>query len=223
MTTKLILVIVFIVCLVLMAYMKTNKRKKVVFLGDSITQLGLQANGYITQIQALIQQEDVEQKYQLLSAGVNGSTTLNLKERLQKNELQYSPDIAVVLIGLNDVWMQQETNSTIEQFEQDYTAIIQQLLQSNSAIVLCTLTVIGESTESPLNTTLNQYCDVIIRLAGLYNLPFIHLRQVFNNYLALNNAENMYSGILTTDGVHLNSVGNALVANEIWQKIKQFK
>jgi lysophospholipase L1-like esterase len=119
--------------------------------------------------------------------------------------------------------MQQETNSTIEQFEQDYTAIIQQLLQSNSAIVLCTLTVIGESTESPLNTTLNQYCDVIIRLAGLYNLPFIHLRQVFNNYLALNNAENMYSGILTTDGVHLNSVGNALVANEIWQKIKQFK
>ena len=143
MTTKLILVIVFIVCLVLMAYMKTNKRKKVVFLGDSITQLGLQANGYITQIQALIQQEDVEQKYQLLSAGVNGSTTLSLKERLQKNELQYSPDIAVVLIGLNDVWMQQETNSTIEQFEQDYTAIIQQLLQSNSAIVLCTLTVIG--------------------------------------------------------------------------------
>ena len=223
MTTKLILVIVFIVCLVLMAYMKTNKKKKVVFLGDSITQLGLQANGYITQIQALIKQEDVEQKYQLLSAGVNGSTTLNLKERLQKNELQYSPDIAVVLIGINDVWMQQETNSTIEQFEQDYTAIIQQLLQSNSAIVLCTLTVIGESTESPLNTTLNQYCDVIIRLAGLYNLPFIHLRQVFNNYLALNNAENMYSGILTTDGVHLNSVGNALVANEIWQKIKQFK
>ncbi|MEI2709663.1 MAG: hypothetical protein V9E96_11705 [Chitinophagaceae bacterium] len=43
MTTKLILVIVFIVCLVLMAYMKTNKRKKVVFLGDSITQLGLQS------------------------------------------------------------------------------------------------------------------------------------------------------------------------------------
>ena len=223
MTTKLILVIVFIVCLVLMAYMKTNKKKKVVFLGDSITQLGLQANGYITQIQALIKQEDVEQKYQLLSAGVNGSTTLNLKERLQKNELQYSPDIAVVLIGLNDVWMQQETNSTIEQFEQDYTAIIQQLLQSNSAIVLCTLTVIGESTESPLNTTLNQYCDVIVRLAGLYNLPFVHLRQVFNNYLTLNNTENMYSGILTTDGVHLNSVGNALVANEIWQKIKQFK
>ena len=223
MTTKLILVIVFIVCLVLMAYMKTNKRKKVVFLGDSITQLGLQANGYITQIQALIQQEDVEQKYQLLSAGVNGSTTLNLKDRLQKNELQHSPDIAVVLIGINDVWMQQETNSTIKQFEQDYTAIIQQLLQSNSAIVLCTLTVIGESTESPLNTTLNQYCDVIVRLAGLYNLPFVHLRQVFNNYLTLNNTENMYSGILTTDGVHLNSVGNALVANEIWQKIKQFK
>ena len=223
MTTKLILVIVFIVCLVLMAYMKTNKRKKVVFLGDSITQLGLQANGYITQIQALIQQEDVEQKYQLLSAGVNGSTTLSLKERLQKNELQYSPDIAVVLIGINDVWMQQETNSTIEQFERDYITIIQQLLQSNSAIVLCTLTVIGESTESPLNTTLNQYCDVIVRLAGLYSLPFIHLRQVFNDYLALNNTENIYSGILTTDGVHLNSVGNALVANEVWQKIKQFK
>ena len=223
MTTKLILVIVFIVCLVLMAYMKTNKRKKVVFLGDSITQLGLQANGYITQIQALIQQEDVEQKYQLLSAGVNGSTTLSLKERLQKNELQYSPDIAVVLIGINDVWMQQETNSTIEQFERDYITIIQQLLQSNSAIVLCTLTVIGESTESPLNNTLNQYCDVIVRLAGLYNLPFVHLRQVFNNYLTLNNTENMYSGILTTDGVHLNSVGNALVANEVWQKIKQFK
>jgi lysophospholipase L1-like esterase len=63
---------------------ENEQKKKVVFLGDSITQLGLQANGYITQIQALIKQEDVEQKYQLLSAGVNGSTTLNLKERLQK-------------------------------------------------------------------------------------------------------------------------------------------
>ena len=52
------------------------------------------------------------------------------------------------------------------------------------------------------------------------NLTLIDLRKTFLDYNVKNNPQNQESGILTSDRVHLNSTGNRLVAETIWEKIK---
>ena len=46
---------------------------------------------------------------------------------------------------------------------------------------------------------------------------------LFENYIQEHNFNDVESGILTTDGVHLNEMGNRLVAEAIWEKMEVLK
>jgi lysophospholipase L1-like esterase len=48
------------------------------------------------------------------------------------------------------------------------------------------------------------------------NLPLVDVRKVFMDYNTLNNPTNQESKILTTDRVHLNEKGNAVLAEAMW-------
>ena len=48
----------------------------------------------------------------------------------------------------------------------------------------------------------------------------VDLRTIFHEYSVAHNPENLYNGILTSDGVHLNTKGNALVAEEMWKALQ---
>ncbi len=49
------------------------------------------------------------------------------------------------------------------------------------------------------------------------NTNLADLRKIFMLYEKQNNTTNKESGILTTDGVHLNEKGNQLAADEMWK------
>ena len=57
-------------------------------------------------------------------------------------------------------------------------------------------------------------------LAKKNNLPLIDLRKNFLAYNLVHNKENKESGILTADRVHLNAMGNLVVAQQMWDAIK---
>jgi lysophospholipase L1-like esterase len=67
---------------------------------------------------------------------------------------------------------------------------------------------------------MNEYSNIIRRIASKNNLPLVDLRKTFLEYDLKNNPENKDRGILTTDRVHLNANGNQLVADEMWRAIK---
>jgi lysophospholipase L1-like esterase len=48
------------------------------------------------------------------------------------------------------------------------------------------------------------------------NLPLVDVRKVFMDYNTANNPSNQESKILTTDRVHLNEKGNAVLAEAMW-------
>ena len=60
------------------------------------------------------------------------------------------------------------------------------------------------------------YCNVVLNIAKENDLPLVDLRQEFIEYNQANNFDDLHSGLLTTDGVHLNERGNQLVADKIW-------
>ena len=215
---------------------------KVVFLGDSITEAGIYDNevgvpsgdtliypkytGFITLLK-----KDIEDDIELIGKGVSGNKVSNLLERYKKDVLSLNPDIVFIYIGINDVWHKYSfgTGTDIIFYENGLRKIITDLKNKGSRVILCTPTVIGENkgeftlvnefkdieTMEIMNGDLDAYSDVIRKLSSELNTDLLDLREIFMNYISENNPNNESFGITTYDGVHLNDLGNKLIADEM--------
>ena len=213
------------VCLLfLMTAFMPQKKSRVIFFGDSITEAGAKPGGYITRIDSMARKENRGNQYEFLGAGVGGNKVYDLYLRLEDDVLNKNPDVVIIYVGVNDVWHKQSsgTGTDPDKFEKFYTAIINKLKAKNSKIILCTPAAIGERTDftNQQDGDLNKYSGIIRNIAKSNNLPLVDLRQSFLDYNKQNNPENKELGILTTDRVHLNAKGNQLVADEMWKAIK---
>ncbi len=208
----------------LTSHTTTMQKKKIVFFGDSITEAAVKSGGYIGQIAELAGQDKVSDKYELIGAGISGNKVYDLYLRLEMDVLSKNPDVVIIFIGVNDVWHKRThgTGTDADKFERFYTAIIKKLQEKNIKVALCTPAAIGEKTDSSneLDGDINKYSNIIRRLAKTNNLPLIDLRKSFLDHNNQHNPENKESGILTSDGVHLNAKGNQFVAEEMWKVIK---
>lgn len=210
-----------------MSFNYQKKKKKVVFFGDSITQMGVQANGYITKIGGLLKRDNQEENYELIGAGIGGNKVYDLYLRMEEDVLAKGPDLVVIYVGVNDVWHKKGagTGTDADKFVKFYDAIIKKLRAAGIKIVLCTPASIGEKTDytNDMDGDLNKYSQLIRDLAQKNNFPLVDLRKALLAYNLVNNPENKELGILTTDRVHLNERGNQLVAEEMWKVIQQIK
>ena len=204
--------------------MPKQKKQRIVFFGDSITQAGANPGGYIMRIDSMCTTEGLKEKYEFVGAGVSGNKVYDLYLRMEDDVLAKNPDMVFIYIGVNDVWHKATsgTGTDADKFEKFYTAIIKKLKDKNIKVVLCTPATIGEKNDfsNPQDGDLNQYSKIIRSLAEKNSLPVVDLRKIFLAYDVANNPENKTKGILTTDGVHLNAKGNQLVADEMWKLIK---
>jgi lysophospholipase L1-like esterase len=196
------------------------KPKKVVFFGDSITQQGAKGNGYIN----LLKQTVDSTKFQLIGAGIGGNKVYDLYLRIEEDVLSKKPDLVIVYVGINDVWhkLGARTGTDYDKYLKFYQAIINKIKATGSKVVLCTPSVIGEKKDgtNEVDADLNKYAAGIRELAAKNNLPLCDLRKAFMDYEAANNADDKEKGVLTTDKVHLNPVGNKLVADQLLPFIK---
>lgn len=198
--------------------MTTGKKTKIVFFGDSITEMGVNKGGYIYRMQASINEKGIQNRYQLIGAGIGGNKVYDLYLRMEEDVLAKKPNIVVIYVGINDVWHKSSGIGTdIVKYERFYVAIIKKLQAKKATVVLCTPTVIGEkkNNANPQDADLNAYSDVIRKLAAAYNCRLVDLRKVFIDYELANNSNDKESGLLTTDRVHLTDKGNQLVADEM--------
>ena len=224
--SKLFLFCAFILMVVLFSFIKADRKKKVIFFGDSITQQGVQPKGYITVLQNMLEQQNIT-NYDISGAGIGGNKIYDLYLRMDSDVIAKSPDIVVVYIGVNDVWHKRTygTGTDADKFEKFYRAIIHKLQVNNAKVIICTPAAIGEKTDfsNEQDGDLNKYCNIIRHIAADINVPLVDLRKFLLDYNITNNPENLDRGILTVDGVHLNDKGNKLVAEQMWNVIKDVK
>lgn len=202
-----------------------QKKAKIIFFGDSITQAAVQPGGYILRIDSMCRKEGMGDTYDFVGAGISGNKVYDLYIRMDDDVLAKKPDMVVIYIGVNDVWHKSSsgTGTDPDKFEKFYLAIINKLKAFGSKIVLCTPAVIGEKTDysNPQDGDMNEYSNIIRRIALQNKLALVDLRKAFLDYNLKNNPENKDKGILTSDRVHLNAKGNQLVAEEMWKVIKK--
>ncbi|AXY78297.1 G-D-S-L family lipolytic protein [Paraflavitalea soli] len=214
---KLIILTVFFN--ILMAFTIPQKKQRIVFFGDSITQAGVKPGGYITVLGDMYKQKGVQEQYELIGAGIGGNKVYDLYLRMEEDVLAKDPNTVVIWVGVNDVWHKKTsgTGTDADKFEKFYNAIIKKLQAKNIKVLICTPAAIGEKTDfsNELDGDLNKYANIIRQIAQKNNVDLIDLRKAFLDYNLANNPENKDRNILTTDGVHLNEKGNQLVAEQM--------
>ena len=223
MGNKLILLTAFIGCLFLMAF-RAPKKKKVLFFGDSITQMGVEKGGYIDVLNTQIKAAGKEDQYELVGAGIGGNKIYDLYLRMEKDVLAQHPDLVVIWVGVNDVWHKASfgTGTDYDKFGIFYDAVVKKIQATGAKVVVVTPAAIGEKTDysNAQDGDLNQYSAWIRKYAAENQLGLVDLRKTFHEYSVANNPSNKESGILTYDRVHLNDKGNAHVAEEMWKAIQ---
>ncbi len=212
-----------LLCLLTLLSMDTVKKTRIIFFGDSITQMGVNKGGYINRIQTTINDKGISGQYELIGSGVGGNKVYDLYLRLEEDVLAKKPSVVVIYVGINDVWHKTSGVGTdIEKYERFYTAIIKKLQAKKIKVAVCTPTVIGEkkNNSNPQDADLNAYSGVIRKLADEYHCILIELHKVFAEYENSNNKDDAEKGVLTTDRVHLNDKGNRLVADEMIKSLE---
>ncbi|MCY3595454.1 MAG: SGNH/GDSL hydrolase family protein [Bacteroidetes bacterium] len=199
-------------------------QSRIVFLGDSITEAGVNPGGYVTLVADSLRTLDAE--IEVFGAGISGNKVPDLLARLDEDVLAHEPTHVVIYIGINDVWHHFEfdhvTGTDPETFEEGLGELIDRVEESGATVLLCTPSVIGEDTESDaeVNLRLAEYAQLSRGVAQEKNVHLCDLRASLEAYLVEQNQDKVYDGILTTDGVHLNAAGNRFVANFMIQELQ---
>lgn len=231
-----------------------SNRKKIVFLGASITQGKISAN-YVKMLKEKLGTAD----YAYINFGVAGYEAYNVLNKLGK-AIDAKPDFVVLLVGTNDVtssldpvlaiktrkWKHIPHEPTLANYSNNITSIIRQLKQeTKAAIALASLPLIGENLESVENKEVDQYNNVLKQIADHENICYIPVNErqkaflieknggigkdamnttkmafqsLFRHYLlfeSLDRISKRNGFLLLTDGIHQNTLGAQLIADEI--------
>ena len=196
--------------------MKSGER--LIFIGDSITDCGRNTDsekigdGYVRIIRDHLRLRQPEGIPDIINKGISGNRITDLADRWEKDVLALNPDYVSISIGINDVWRQLDNPDMNQVYPGEFEQVYQKLLSlvkvnTNARIIIMEPTIIEENIESEGNRKLQPYVDIVRRLAVMFNGVLVPEHQSFKNVLKQHPDYK-----LTTDGVHMNSTGNLLMA-----------
>jgi lysophospholipase L1-like esterase len=169
----------------------------VVFLGDSLTAgLGDDEPGlYVSRLR-----EQFSTK--LVNAGVAGDESVDALARLESDVLSRRPRLVVVMIGGNDVLASPSVPP--RELKANISEIVRRLAKEGIDVVLV---------EVPGGAIFDRYLGAYVSVARRYRVLLIGegmLRRIF-----------LLSHLYTSDGIHLNAKGHALVARRVGRVLQR--
>ncbi len=206
--------------------------KLILFQGDSITDAlrnrendTYSGNGYPTLVKGRLGYEEPG-KYEFLNRGVSGNRIVDLYARIKIDLINLKPDVLSILIGVNDVWHEEERRNGVaaDKFERIYDMLLEEVQEALPGIRLLILepfVLHGSATENTAEhpTRWAYFRDetplraaAARRVAEKHGATFIPLQHLFDEACKL--AEPSY---WLWDGVHPTAMGHELIARE-WMK-----
>jgi lysophospholipase L1-like esterase len=228
-----------------------RRNDTIAFFGDSITWLSSYLNRFRDELASGPGTADLG--VQLLNFGVNGIKTIGLangtinvtsSDYIDGRFVKYvyrgfanmlaaadpKPRVAVVQVGINDVWFPGGTGAdrAVADAEQYASVLYAQFVRPAAAqgvkLVLASVTVIGEKQAgtNANDKTLDAFQAAMHRVATEGGVPFTDLRAAYTAYESKANGTSQqrhqstwpHAGILTYDGVHPSEDGDKMLVNQ---------
>ena len=188
---------------------------KIGFLGDSITAQGNSMHcGYINLVITALQVNGV--KAVKVPAGISGHKSNQMLARMDKDVLAKKPQHMTLSCGVNDVW-HGKRGVPLDQYKVNIRKIVEKAQAAGVKVYILTATMISENQQAKNNQKLIAYNDFLRQLAKEKNCVLVDLNKDMQAEIAAVKKKypNFKGNYLTVDGVHMNPLGNMMMARGI--------
>jgi acyl-CoA thioesterase I len=188
-------------------------RSQIVAIGDSITEAG----GYLKDVDAVLAKKYPELELPPIhNVGISGQKAEDLVQRFQKDVVDKKPAIVTISIGINDVWHragEPHDPKVLAQYWINVSKMTEMAQKAGIKVILLAPSVIGENADENANKRLCIYVEAQKQVARDQKCTMVDLHEMFLTVLAKRPAEHVGKDKwLTSDGVHMSPVGDALLA-----------
>ena len=148
----------------------------------------------------------------VLNTGISGNRVTDLEARWQSDVLDLEPNWLSVMIGINDVWRQFDSEPGAEQvvpeqYELVYRSLLAKTRSQLDGLVLMTPYFLETNREDPMRLKMDAYGTITKKLAVEFDAIFVDTQAAFDHYLAHQPTES-----LCADRVHPNGLGHMILA-----------
>lgn len=204
-----------------------NKNSKILFIGDSITDVKFNIRFHYKlkgrKIYALNVGRDIKlhcKGAKIFYKGIASNRTYHLYDRLTKDCINLKPNIIIMLIGVNDAW----ENYVPDQYPplvrpmkphmQEIYRRIKAELDDVQILFLLPFMIDTMEEKLPFHTVLDKFRYELKEMAQENGAEILDLQEVFDN------AQKQVEPIrLATDGIHPTNLGHKYISNAILEKI----
>lgn len=195
---------------------------RIVCFGDSVT-FGwnvMYEYSYPSQLEKLLLKNLSHLK--VINSGIGGNTIIDANKRLEKDVLNFKPDVVVINFGLNDGMISGSVpDIDIKDFENHYNVLIDKLNHDDLKIIILGINPVTELFPEKENENFRKeqkkiyeiYNEKILEIAKNNNLEYINLWKSFGEKVNL-------AEYIQNDGIHPNKKGLKLIAELVYEKIK---
>ncbi len=199
----------------------------VVFIGDSITDCGRQAEaaplgaGYVSMAVALMTVRYPQRKIRFINEGIGGDTSVGLRDRWDDDVISQNPDWVSIMVGINDLHlMLRGAPEPVppDLYRQAYTQCLRMTVEKTSAkLILMDPFYMSRATDphswrTTVLKVLPEYIDIVSELAEKFDAIHVRLHEMFQEVL-----EYRPTDFVCPEPVHPNPTGHLMIAHE-WLK-----
>ena len=208
--------------------MKIQNGQRIVFIGDSVTDMGRSRNGdapseglfeplgkgYPHVVSGLLNAVYSERLIRITNVGNSGNTVCDLKQRWQRDVLDLKPDWLCIMIGINDVWRQFDSPQLPADavgLEENATTLRELVISTKpllaGGLVLMTPYFIESNRSEAMRTRMDEYGAVCAKIAKEADVLFVDTQSEFDKVLRYR-----HPSYIAWDRVHPNIYGATLLA-----------
>ena len=199
---------------------------KIVFFGDSITDCGRDrsdnaslGNGYVGILHEKLKNLYEDVKCEFLNRGIGGDRACDLAARVDKDVVAEKPDVAVVLVGINDVWRKYDSGAEfdLDAFAAAYEEVLKKIKDCGAKLIVVEPFLFDVPDKKRFRREFDPMLGVIRDLAEKYADAFVPLDEMFAGV-----SQCVGIAAYSADGVHPTHRAARLIADNVIKKIRLF-
>ena len=207
----------------LMGKIVIRKNSKVLFLGDSITDVKFNRkqrfkikgkNVYALQLKKRLKNYSKDIKVEI--RGIASNRTYHVYDRLTKDCISLKPDVVIMLIGVNDAWenyVPEQYPPLVRPMEPHIREVYRRIrteLPDTQILYLMPFMIDAVEEKLPFHKTLDEFRQVLRNIAVENGAAVLDMQAVFNEAQCAVEPEK-----LAIDGIHPTNLGHKVMADAV--------